>query len=113
MTDKSVDPTEMDGASAVTAVNGQIADTLKALNESIGSDASSLVSEAEAQAQALAKTLARQDAVAHLRRMQILSETAFSVAVSKQANGDIAAGEAIMKIAQEALRDARDMVAEL
>ncbi len=102
-----------DDGAAVTAINSQIEDTLKALNESATADSGALVTEADAKARVLARNLARQDAVAHLRRTQILSEAALSAAVAAQAKGDLEAGEAIMKTAQQAVLTAREMLAEV
>lgn len=102
-----------DGGAAVTAVNSQIEATLKTLHESATGDSNALVAEADAKARALARNLARQDAVAHLRRTQILAEAALSVAVSAQNKGNLETGDAIMKTAQQAVQNARDMLAEV
>ncbi len=115
MTKDSSDETPVLDANGIplTSVNSQIAATLRALNDSVSDDSAALVAEADAKARALARNLARQDAVAHLRRTQILSEAALSAAVAAQAKGDLDAGEAIMKTAQQAVSNARDMLADV
>ncbi len=93
-------------------VNSQIADTISKLRQMAPAEAAALARSAQAQARVLARSLALQDAVAHLRRVQVLNEAALSLAVSKQAAGHPDTGEAIMKTANAALDQARTMLAE-
>ncbi|MBY6118927.1 hypothetical protein KUV64_07290 [Mameliella alba] len=93
-------------------VNSQIADTVTKLRQMAPAEAANLAKNAEAEARALALSMALQDAVAHLRRMQVLSEAAMSLAVSKQAEGNVEAGQAIMDTANSAVDRARSMLAE-
>lgn len=95
-----------------TEVNSQIADTVSKLRQLAPAEATALARSAEEEARALALNMALQDAVAHLRRMQVLSEAAFSLAVSKQAEGNMEAGQAIMDAAGSAVDRARSMLAE-
>ncbi|MBW4981801.1 hypothetical protein KZZ07_04520 [Mameliella sp. CS4] len=106
-------PTKSDTAElGGTEVNSQIADTVSKLRQMAPAEATALAKSAEEEARALARSLALQDAVAHLRRMQVLSETAMSLAVSKQAEGNLEAGQAIMDTASSALDRARSMLAD-
>lgn len=96
----------------ITALNDQIVHTLERLRNDAPAEARALSELAEAAARSVAHTLALQDAVAHLRRMQVLAESAFAIAVERQAGGAVDQGEAILKAAQAALDEARAMVRE-
>lgn len=96
---------------AKNPANSQILATVDALQDMAAKDPVALASAARGYALVMSQTLVLQDAVAHLRRTQILAETANAIGMAKIAQKEIEVGQAILEAARGAVNDAQAVVA--
>ncbi len=97
--------------STVTPLNAQALATVEHLSRQAKSGSEDLARSARELSVAMAQAIAAQDAAAHLRRVEILSESALAAAIQLMAEDKIAAGEAIIKAANAALSQAQSILA--
>lgn len=97
---------------AQTPVNSQVLATIDALQNMAATDSGALCRAARDYARSAAQSMALQDAVSHLRRTQILAETANAIGLAKIANKETDVGQAVIDAAQGAVAAAQAGVAE-
>lgn len=108
---KTSNPEQLQDAAEVTPLNSQALATVKHLAAQAKEGSDQLAGSAKALNAAMAHAIAAQDAAAHLRRVEIISEAALALAVQLMSEDKIAAGEAIIKATSSALSDAQGILA--